>query len=86
MKIAFCTTCKGRTPHLELTLPRNVADNADYADAVFVVVNYNSRDNLAGYLESHRALIESGRLVVYGFTEPTPFRRRTRRTWRTGSA
>ncbi|MGH3430877.1 MAG: sulfotransferase [Mycobacteriales bacterium] len=74
MKIAFCTTCKGRTPHLEQTLPQNLADNADYPDAVFVVVNYNSRDNLSSYLDGRRALIESGRLVIYRFTEPTPFR------------
>jgi hypothetical protein len=74
VKIAFCTTCKGRTPHLEQTLRQNLADNADHGDAVFVVVNYNSRDNLESHLRiEYRDEIRSGRLVVYRFTEPTPF-------------
>ncbi len=75
MKIAFCTTCKNRTQHLEQTLPRNLADNADYPDAVFVVLDYNSQDNLLQVLRTnHAAEIESGRLVVYSYRETTPFR------------
>jgi hypothetical protein len=73
--IVFCTTCKGRAQHLQETLPRNLADNADYADCKFVVLNYNSQDNLLDYLRSsHAAEIESGRLVVYSHFDAPVFR------------
>lgn len=75
MKIAFCTTCKGRVGHLERTLPKNLADNADYANAVFIVVDYNSPDHLLDYLRaSHREHIESGRLRVFSYKGKHPFR------------
>ncbi len=75
MKIAFCTTCKGRTGHIERTLPQNLLDNADYADAVFIVLDYNSPDHLLHYLSvNHREHIESGRLKVYSYGGKHPFR------------
>lgn len=68
-RIALATTCKGRTQHLELTLPHNIADNAEYENCVFVVVDYASRDHLGAYLrKEHAADIASGRLVVYSYT------------------
>ncbi len=74
-RIAFCTTNKGRTKHLRLTLPRNLADNVDYDNCVFVVVDYNSPDDMVEYLTSSHALdIASGRVVVYSHREPGPFR------------
>ena len=77
-KIVFCTTVKNRTQHLEHTLPKNLADNADHP-CTFVVLDYNSEDHLAAYLESHhRPDIDDGRLVVYGMPPgpggPIPFR------------
>src|SRR5215469_11906059 len=79
MTIAFCTTCKNRTSHLRQTLPSNLADNADYPDCKFVVLDYNSRDDLLDYLVAHHARdIASGRLVVYSMPPPggveIPFR------------
>ena len=52
--IVFCTTCKGRTQHLRKTLPRNLADNPG-AGSKFVVLDYNSGDDLLGYLKSNHA-------------------------------
>jgi hypothetical protein len=73
--IVFCTTSKGRAQHVELTLPRNLADNADYEDCRFVLVDYGSHDHLVDYLAlKHRRDIDTGRLVVYNFPEPGPFR------------
>jgi len=73
--IVFCTTCKGRTQHLERTLPKNLDDNKDYKDAKFVILDYNSSDNLVNYLkENHQKDIDSGRVVVYQYKEPVPFR------------
>lgn len=76
-RIAFVTTCKARTPHIKLTLPKNLADNAAYENAVFIVLDYSSPDNLLQYLfTEHEADIKSGRLVVYSFLDdaPGPFR------------
>lgn len=75
-RIAFVTTCKGRVQHIERTLPQNIADNADYPNAVFVVLDYNSPDHLLKHLtEKYPDLIANGRLVVYGHYEWSgPFR------------
>ncbi len=73
-KIAFCTTCKGRRQHVELTLPKNLADNADCKDFVQVLVNYNSSDGLDDYLRAnHQRDIDSGRLAVYHLPTPPKF-------------
>lgn len=75
MNVFFCTTCKGRAQHIERTLPRNLADNADYPHFKIVLVDYNSGDHLQEYIErNHRAELDSGRLVVYSTREPGPFR------------
>jgi hypothetical protein len=71
-KVAFCTTCKGRVQHVEETLPANLRDNPG---ATIVLVNYNSPDHLDEFVRRHHmADVEAGRLVVYRFTEPGPFR------------
>lgn len=65
-RIAFCITVKGRTQHLKETLPGNLADNADYDNLVFVILDYNSPDDLELYLQTfHSGAIERGRIVVY---------------------
>ncbi len=59
MKLSLCTTCMGRTHHLQQTLPRNLADNVDWSrpDAVeFVVLDYSSRDGLAEWITTDRGL------------------------------
>jgi len=66
--IIFVTTCKGRAQHIEQTLPRNLADNADFPDCKFVVLDYSSQDHLQEYLlNNHAKDIETGRLVVYSY-------------------
>ncbi len=71
-KIVFCTTCKGRAEHLRQTLPKNLADNPN---STFVVLDYNSDDDLLDYLSAeHAAEITSGRLVVYSCIDSPVFR------------
>ena len=71
-RVAFCTTCKGRVQHVEETLPANLRDNQH---ATIVLVNYNSPDHLDEFVRrNHMRDVESGRLVVYRFTEHGPFR------------
>ena len=50
MRIAFVTTCKGRVQHLRETLLRNINDNLDYPNCVFVVLSYGDRDGLESRL------------------------------------
>lgn len=65
-RIVFCTTCKGRTQHLERTIVKNIEDNADYDNCVFVVLDYGSPDHLREFLES-LPYFKNGKLVVYGY-------------------
>jgi len=72
MLIAFATTCKGRVQHIKRTLPRNLADNPS---AKFILLNYNSEDDLLEYVfKQHMREIEDGRLTVYSYLKPGPFR------------
>src|SRR5580658_7186571 len=73
-RIAFCTTCKNRTQHLRQTLPKNLADNAGYENAVFVVLDYGSEDDLCEYIyREHGAELKSGRLALYHYHTPGKF-------------
>jgi hypothetical protein len=74
MRFVFCTTCKGRLQHLEVTLPQNLKDNSDYPDAKFLLLDYNSPDGLHDYVRrAHRDDIDSGRLVTYRYSGTGPF-------------
>ncbi len=77
MKVSFCTTCMGRAHHLKETLPQNIRDNParDGVDVEFVVLNYNSEDDLHEWMTTDpqmKAHIESG-LVRYGRTTEPEF-------------
>jgi Sulfotransferase domain/N-terminal domain of galactosyltransferase len=73
-KIVFCTTCKGRTFHLKETLPKNIKDNEDYPNCSFLVLDYNSQDDLLPFLLVERWHdIDSGKLSVYSYKENVPF-------------
>ncbi len=73
--IAFITTCKGRVEHLRRTLPKNLADNADYPNCKFIVIDYCDPGPLRTYLWiNHAADMKSGRLVVYSYFGGKAFR------------
>jgi hypothetical protein len=58
--------------HVKYTLPKNLAHNR--GQSKFILLNYNSQDGLVEYLkENHAVEIETGKLVVYTFPEPTVF-------------
>ena len=60
-KISVVTTCMNRLDDLKKTYLRNIESNVDYPNIEFVLLNYNSRDdldtwvmkNLMKYQESH---------------------------------
>lgn len=69
--VVFCTTCKGRSQHIKATLPLNLKHNPK---AKFVLVNYNSPDDLQDYIKRwHQKDINSGQLVFYNYYEPEKF-------------
>lgn len=64
VKISFCTTCMGRAHHLRETLPANLANNSD-VDTEFVVLNYNSKDDLAEWMRKFLATNPLASRVAY---------------------
>lgn len=65
--IVFCTTCKGRAPHLKDTLPQNLKDNPG-VNSKFLILDYSSQDDLGEWIRTEQAdAIASGKLVLYQF-------------------
>ncbi|MEM9025061.1 MAG: glycosyltransferase family A protein, partial [Bacteroidota bacterium] len=75
-KISFCTVCMGRLHHLRQTLPQNLADNADYPNLEWVILDYHSQDGLGDWIRTELAEEwESGRIRYWRTTEPEAFHR-----------
>lgn len=73
-KVSFCTTCMNRLFHLRQTYLRNIEDNVDYGDVEFVLINYNSRDNLDAWArENLTPYIEAGIVNYYRTDVPELF-------------
>lgn len=74
-QITFAITCKGRTQHLRQTLKRNLADNADYPNCTFVLLNYGSQDDLMQFVRDEvREALDDNILTVYTYVNVGPFR------------
>lgn len=70
-RVAFCSTCKGRLQHLQVTLPKNMEDNPS---AKFILLDYADQAGLLNYLKANFSQsIESGRLSVYSIKPPKTF-------------
>lgn len=73
-KISFCTVCMNRLHHLKQTLLKNINDNLNYGNIEFVLLNYNSKDDLDEWVKSEmQTYIDSGILTYYKTTEPENF-------------
>jgi glycosyltransferase involved in cell wall biosynthesis len=73
VKITFCTACMNRLYHLMVTLPRNIENNRD-CDCEFLLLDYNSSDNLEDWVKKNMlSYIDSGLLVYYKTREPNCF-------------
>lgn len=56
----------GRLHHLKETLPRNLEDNKGHLDLEFVILDYNSPDNVWGWLkENEMEHLTSGRVAYW---------------------
>lgn len=70
-KITISTTCMGRTYDLKRTLIKNIMDNADYPNVEFLVLNYNSKDDLDDWMKRYVSpWIEDGIVSYYKTTDP----------------
>ncbi|ROZ79409.1 glycosyltransferase family 2 protein [Ramlibacter sp. WS9] len=73
--VSFCITCKDRLIHLRETLARNLAWHEGDPDVEFVIVNYNSGDELQEWIkDKYGPDLESGRVVHFFNPEPAVFR------------
>jgi len=71
-KISICTTCMNRTHDLRKTLLQNISDNADYPNIEFVVLNYNSSDDMHSFMQKNdlKYLIKMGVVKYYITKQP----------------
>lgn len=65
MKISFCITCKNRLFHLKQTLPFNIINSLSYDNVEFVIIDYNSEDNLLNWARKHLYYWEQKGKVKY---------------------
>ena len=70
-KISICTTCMGRVGDIQQTYEQNMEDNLDYPNVEFVLLNYNSQDDLDIWaFKNLLPYIRTGMLNYYRTTEP----------------
>ena len=70
--ISFCISCRGRLHHLRRTLPQNIADNRDYPNLEFILLDYNSTDGLGEWVKHELSEeIANGQLNYYFTSQPT---------------
>lgn len=63
-----------RLHHLKETLPKNIQDNLAYENVEFVLLNYNSKDDMDEWVKNEMSeYIEFGLLQYYKTTEPQSF-------------
>lgn len=73
-KISVITACMNRGHHLKETLPKNISDNAAYKDIEFVVLDYNSQDDIEEWVKTNLSEhIGTGLLKYYKTYEPQVF-------------
>jgi len=73
-RLSICTTVMNRLKDLKQTLRKNMADNANYPNLEFVVLDYNSTDGLEEWIKAEMMDdIKNGRLTYAKTTEPKYF-------------
>jgi len=71
-RIACISTCKGRLAHLRETLSKNMWDNTDYSNSIFVVLGYGDPE-LDEYMRTFELPMRDGLLAYYSFPEGQGF-------------
>lgn len=74
MKISFCTTCMNRLFHLKITYLENIINTKTYPNREFILLNYNSKDEIDNWVKEQLSeYIKSGLVTYYKTTEPENF-------------
>lgn len=71
--ISFYTPCMNRTSFLEQTLSKNLRNLKNVSNVEFVVLNYNSKDNLDDIMKSFQKEMGCGKLFYYKENTKTIF-------------
>jgi GT2 family glycosyltransferase len=73
-KMSLCTVCMNRLTYLAQTLPVNLAENCHIPNVEFLVLDYNSQDNMESWVRDNLSgYIASGKLKYYKTCEPEFF-------------
>jgi hypothetical protein len=76
MIVSLCTVCKNRSTHFKTTILQNIADNINDPNIEFVLLDYNSEDDLEEWVKANlKPYIDSGVFTYYKTTEPQYFHR-----------
>jgi len=74
MKISFCTTCMNRLFHLKETYLKSIENTSSYSNREFVLLNYNSKDEIDDWVKNNLLdHIKLGLVAYYKTTEPENF-------------
>lgn len=75
-KISFCTVSMNRIHHLMKTLPINIADNENYPNLEFILLDYNSTDNIEHFVKNNLSeYLINGKLKYFKTNSPNYFHR-----------
>lgn len=70
-KLSFCVVCMNRSHHLKQTLLRNIEACRDYSNLEFIVLDYNSIDDMEEWGKTNLAeYIKSGKVLYYKTLDP----------------
>lgn len=76
MILSLCTVCKNRASHYKQTILKNIRDNEANGNVEFLLLDYNSDDDLEEWVKANLGTyIESGLLSYYKTFDPQYFHR-----------
>lgn len=76
MIVSLCTVCKNRAHHYKQTILKNIQDNGTDGNVEFLLLDYNSDDDLEEWVKEHlMEHIESGVFSYYKTFDPLYFDR-----------
>lgn len=64
-KISFCITCMNRLNHIQETLKQNIEDNLLENDVEFILLDYNSTDNLEEWVHDELQIYLDSKILIY---------------------
>jgi hypothetical protein len=65
-KLIYCTTCRNRFEHITKTLPENLKNHSNYTNVRFLLLNYNSQDDLDSWVKKNLiSYTRTGQLLYF---------------------